>query len=214
MKLLSVALYFALLPTIRRVVSLPAELQGVDFDAVQDTFRAICVHRRPWNPQLEIAPDCEEAFVVLEDDERFYGTIPGVFDWDNGNSMARFPGSAHTLLIPKRYVRGQCVIALVMMKLYEEHSPHYDFPGISSLRIPRPFPTSERVSWLDIQRAAGYVRATCDNACGYALLGRDRGVGVAIWKKDNLWDSFTRQNELAENGTDPAPGPLDQNVTS
>ncbi|KAL9040740.1 MAG: hypothetical protein Q9214_004364 [Letrouitia sp. 1 TL-2023] len=214
MKLLTTILCFALLPAIRPIVSLPAELQDGGFEPVQDTFRAVCVLRRPWNPPLEIAQDCEEAFVALEDDGHIYGGSPGLFDWDSGNSMARFPASAHTLFIPKRYVRGQCVIALVMMKLYEEHSPHYDFPGISGARLPGPFPTQERVSWLDIQHGAGYVRATCDNACGYALVGRERGVGVAIWKKDNLWDSFTRQNGLAENGTDTALEPLDQTVTS
>lgn len=214
MNLLNAVLCFALLPAIQPIVSLPAELQDGGFDSVSNTFRAVCVQRRPWNPPLEISSDCEEALVALEDDHRIYGSIPGVFQWDSGNPMARFPESSHVLFIPKRYVRGQCVIAIVMMKLYEEHSPHYDFPGISGIRLPTPFPTVERVSWLDIQHGAGYVRATCDNACGYALLGRERGVGVAIWKKDNLWDSFTRQNGLTKNGTATALGPLDQIVTS
>lgn len=205
---------FAVLLAIQPVVSLPAELQDGDFDPGQNTFRAVCVQQRPWNPPLEIAPDCEEALVALEDDHRIYGSIPGVFRWDNGNSMARFPESSHVLFIPKRYVRGQCVIAIVMMKLYEEHSPRYDFPGIAGIRPPTPFPAVERVSWLDIQHGAGYVRATCDNACGYALMGGERGVGVAIWKRENFWDSFTRQNGLAKNGSDPTLGPLDQTVTS
>lgn len=45
------------------------------------------------------------------------------------------------------------------------------------------------------------MRATCGNGCGYAVLGREFGIGVAIWGYESKWDRFARQlNSLSEKG--------------
>ncbi len=51
---------------------------------------------------------------------------------------------------------------------------------------------------MDLIGPAEYVRATCQNGCGYAVLGRSFGIGVAIWGKGSPWDRFAK--EIAQLG--------------
>lgn len=120
-----------------------------------------------------------------------------------GHSTAYFPGARSFLNIPKRYVSGDCVVAIVMMKMFERSSIG-QFPGLPDSLINK-WPNKDTSTWKDLIEPAAYVRATCGNGCGYTVLGRDFGIGIAIWGTGSKWDRYAREMSLLNGEGD---GPL------
>lgn len=149
-----------------------------------------CVPNPSWNPpSLLITPDCTTALQALSHDGSTLPPHPGKFTYHNGHSSALFSSAAaddRTIRIPKRYVSGQCVVAIVMMKMFEQ-------AGVKVPGLPMGvWPESEEVGWGELVEGAGYVRARCANGCGYATVGREDGVAVVVWEVDGWWDRFVR----------------------
>ena len=152
-----------------------------------------CVSDPNWNPRaLHIASSCENALVALSDDSSTWGLHPGTFTYKpGGGSTAYFPGAPSLLTLPKRYVSGDCVIAIVMMKMFERSSIG-QFPGLPDSVIGK-WRNKDTSTRKDLIEPAEYVRATCENGCGYAVLGRDFGIGIAIWGTGSKWDRYARE---------------------
>ena len=152
-----------------------------------------CVSDPSWNPRIwHIASDCENALVDLADESSHWGLYPGTFTYNpGGQSTAEFPGAPSRLTLPKRYVRGNCVIAITMMKMFERSSTG-QFPGLPDSLIGK-WRSKDTSTWKSLIEPAEYVRATCDNGCGYAVLGRDVSIGVAIWGTGSKWDRYARE---------------------
>ena len=160
-----------------------------------------CVSDPTWNPRgLHIASSCENALVALSDDSSTWGLHPGTFTYQpGGGSTAYFPGARSLLTLPKRYVNGDCVVAIVMMKMFEGSSIG-QFPGLPGSLIGK-WRTRDTSFWKDLIEPAEYVRATCGNGCGYAILGREFGIGIAIWGIGSKWDRYARDlSSLSEAG--------------
>ena len=160
-----------------------------------------CVSDPTWNPRpLHIASSCENALVALSDDSSTWGLHPGTFTYrPGGRSTAYFPGARSLLSLPKRYVSGDCVVAIVMMKMFERSSIG-QFPGLPDSLIGKWRPRDSS-TWKDLVEPAEYVRATCRNGCGYAVLGRDFGIGIAIWGAGSPWDRYAKDiSSLSEVG--------------
>lgn len=161
-----------------------------------------CVSDPTWNPRTQsIASSCENALVELSDDTSTWGLHPGTFTYTSGGrSTAFFPGARGLLTLPKRYVSGDCVVAIVMMKMFERSSVG-QFPGLPDSLIGK-WRSRDTSSWKDLIEPAEYVRAICENGCGYAVLGRELGIGVAIWGAGSTWDQYARElsllNEVGE----------------
>lgn len=51
--------------------------------------------------------------------------------------------------------------------------------------------------WLGVE--GGYVRATCGNGVGYAVVGREWGVAVVVVETGNWWD-FNRGEQVEMEG--------------
>ena len=151
-----------------------------------------CVSDAAWNPQTRhIASSCETALVALRDDSSTWGPHTGDFRYQpGGRSTAHFPGAPSILRLPKRYVSGDCVVAIVMMKMFERSSIG-QFPGLPD-SVKGKWRTRDTSTWKNLIEPAEYVRATCDNGCGYAVLGRSFGIGIAIWGLGSPWDRYTR----------------------
>ena len=151
-----------------------------------------CVSDPTWNPpNLEIAPSCENALVELKDDISRWGPHPGTFVYRPGaRSTATFPGAGSPLIIPKRYVYGDCVVAIVMMKMFERSSIG-QFPGLPDSVVGK-WKSRDSSTWDALITPAEYVRATCENGCGFAVLGRELAIGVAIWRTGSIWDRYAR----------------------
>ena len=160
-----------------------------------------CVSNPTWNPPaLHIASSCENALVSLSDDASTYGLHPGTFTYNpGGRSTADFPGAPSPLILPKRYVSGECVVAIVMMKMFERSSTG-QFPGLPDRLIGR-WPPRDTSTWNDLLEPVEYVRATCQNGCGYVVLGRVNAIGLAIWRRGSQWDQYARDiSSLGEAG--------------
>ena len=161
-----------------------------------------CVSDPTWNPRgLYIASSCETALVALSDDSSTWGPHPGIFTYKpGGRSTAYFPGTGSPLTLPKRYVSGDCVVAIVMMKMFERSSIG-QFPGLPDSLIGR-WRYRDTSTWKALLEPAEYVRATCANGCGYAILGADFGIGIATWGTGSKWDRYARQlSTLSETGS-------------
>lgn len=152
-----------------------------------------CVSDPTWNPRtVHIASSCENALVALSDDSSTWGLHPGTFTYNpGGRSTAYFPGARSLLTLPKRYVVGDCVVAIVMMKMFERSSIG-QFPGLPDSVIGK-WRDKDSSTWKDMIEPAEYVRATCGNGCGYAVLGREHGIGIAIWGTGSRWDRYARE---------------------
>ena len=160
-----------------------------------------CVSDPTWNPQTRhIASSCESALVALVDDSSTWGRHTGVFRYQpGGRSTADFPGAPSILTLPRRYVSGDCVVAIVMMKMFERSSIG-QFPGLPDSVIGK-WRARDTSTWKEMIEPAEYVRATCDNGCGYAVLGKDFGIGIAIWAFGSSWDRYARDiASLSEDG--------------
>lgn len=160
-----------------------------------------CVSDPTWNPRaLHIASSCENALTALSDDSSTWGLHPGTFTYKTGGrSTAHFPGARSLLTLPQRYVSGDCVIAIVMMKMFERSSIG-QFPGLPD-SLEGKWHSIDSSTWKDLIEPAEYVRATCGNGCGYAVLGRELGIGIAIWGTGSKWDRYAREiSWLSEEG--------------
>ena len=158
-----------------------------------------CVTDPSWNPQgTEIAPSCENALGALSDDLATWGLQTGTFTYRrNARSTASFPGIPRPLTLPKRYVSGDCVVAVVMMKMFEE-STIGQFPGLPDSVIGKWW-SQDTSTWKALIEPAEYVRATCDNGCGYTVLGKHFGIGVTSWGTGSPWDRYaSRIGSLSE----------------
>ena len=113
-----------------------------------------CVSDPSWNPQgLYIASSCENALVALSDDSLTWGLHPGTFVYkSDGRSTAFFPGAPSLLTLPKRYVNGDCVVAIVMMKMFERSSVG-QFPGLPDSLIGK-WRTRDTIFWKDLVRTS------------------------------------------------------------
>lgn len=76
------------------------------------------------------------------------------------------------------------------MKMFERSSVG-QFPGLPDSLIGK-WRKKDMSTWKDLREPAEYVRATCENGCGYAVLGRELGIGIAIWGTGSKWDQFAR----------------------
>ena len=163
-----------------------------------------CVSDPTWNPpNLEIAPSCENALVELSDDASTWGPHPGTFVYRPGaRSTAIFPG-AGSLTIPKRYVYGDCVVAVVMMKMFERSSIG-QFPGLPDSVVGK-WKSRDSSTWKALIEPAAYVRATCENGCGYTVLGRELAIGVAIWRTGSKWDRYAQDIGSLSDAGDGTP---------
>lgn len=80
------------------------------------------------------------------------------------------------------------------MKMFERSSLG-QFPGLPDSLIGK-WRIRDTSSWKDLIEPTEYVRATCENGCGYAVLGRNLGIGVAIWGRGSPWDRYARELSL------------------
>ena len=165
-----------------------------------------CVSDPSWNPQgLFIASSCENALVALWDDASTWGLHPGTFTYNpGGRSTAYFPGASSPITLPKRYVSGNCVVAIVMMKMFER-SRVGQFPGLPDSLIGK-WRYRDTSTSNALVEPAEYVRATCENGCGYAILGREFGIGVVTWGTGSKWDWYVRDLSLLSETDTVLPG--------
>ena len=155
-----------------------------------------CVRVSGWNPpDKELAPSCEVALNAFADDGLVWGPNTGTFTYSNGQGMARFPGSGKFLRLPKRFVYGGCVVAVVMMKFFEG-KPQWQFPDLSDPT--GGWSSEDRVTWVDMVEQIEYVRSTCVNGCGYAILGQESSIGVTTWATNCKWDKYVKRLEENE----------------
>ena len=153
-----------------------------------------CVADPTWSKSHHnIAPSCESALLALTDDKQNYGSSPGIFTFSNGRSWAKFPDIGKSLTLPKRYQSKQCVVAVVMVKMFENAGLH--FPELSDGKS---WPYVDEVMWEDFIEPASYVRATCGNGVGYAVVGREMGVAVVILESESKWDRYIQGLRGAE----------------
>lgn len=172
-----------------------------------------CVDDPTWNPpSLLISPDCENALLQLEDEGEGVSPRPGKFLYNNGDSIAIFPysrpsasGYYKEIRLPRRYVSGQCVVAVVMMKMFEDQG--IKVPGLPVGK----WPVNEEVTWKELVDGGSYVRSTCANGCGYGTVGASDGVLVVVWKLGSWWDQLTWG--MGRGGND-VPDKEDQNGES
>lgn len=165
-----------------------------------------CVTNQTWNPgDLEIAPDCENALIEFADDVAVWGPNTGTFTYNDGSPFARFPGVGKTLVLPKRYVSNRCVVAVAMMKLFQD-KPEWKFPNV--LTPPSSWPEEDQISWKDMVQNLAYVRSACPNGCGYTIAGRNAGIGLVTWGTNSKWDQFVMgmewENDDEVDGSDTA----------
>lgn len=184
---LLLALPLLLSPTIKALTLPPHNLTILPPTLTGHSIRN-CVADPTWNPpSLLISPSCSSALLELSADAATLGPDPGLFIYNNGHSRAFFVNSDNyeqELSIPKRYVSGQCVVAVVMMKMFEE-------AGVKVPGLPRGrWPDVEEVGWEKVVEGGRYVRGACANGCGYATVGRRDGVAVVVWEVGSWWDRF------------------------
>lgn len=77
-----------------------------------------------------------------------------------------------------------------MMKMFE-HSSIGQFPGLPD-SIKGKWRSRDMSTWKAMIEPIEYVRATCENGCGFAVLGKDFGIGLAIWGTASIWDRYAR----------------------
>jgi len=143
-----------------------------------------CVADPTWSQyHHNIAPSCETALQSLLDDQSTYGPEPGTFISTPARSWASFPSVPHSLSLPIRYQSGQCVVAVVMVKMLVDR-------GVRFPELPRgrSWPYADMVGWGELGVEGGYVRATCGNGVGYAVVGREGGVAVVVVETGSWWD--------------------------
>ena len=76
------------------------------------------------------------------------------------------------------------------MKMFERSSIG-QFPGLPDSVIGK-WRSRDSSTWKDLIEPAEYVRATCNNGCGFAVLGRELAIGVAIWRTGSKWDRYAQ----------------------
>ena len=175
---------------------LPITLNQTETTLLQPSFIASSGHGGPirrcvadpsWSKfHHDIAPSCERALLALADDKSTYGSSPGIFTYVNGHSQVRFPETGKTLMLPKRYESQMCVVAVVMLKMFED----------APIRIPdlpaRRWSYVDYAKWEDLIEPADYVRATCGNGVGFAIVGSTQAVGVLILEAESVWDDIIK----------------------
>lgn len=91
------------------------------------------------------------------------------------------------------------MIAIVMMKMFEQSSIG-QFPGLPDSLIGK-WRTRDTTFGKNVVEQAAYVRATCENGCGYVVLGAEFGIGISIWGLGSKWDRFAQDlSSLNEKG--------------
>ena len=82
------------------------------------------------------------------------------------------------------------MVAIVMMKMFE-HSSIGQFPGLPQSVVGK-WRSRDSSTWQALIEPAEYVRATCENGCGFAVLGRELAIGIAIWRTGSKWDRYAQ----------------------
>ena len=75
----------------------------------------------------------------------------------------------------------------MMMRMWKSHGVKYRFPQLPYV-FDRDWSIQEEATWLEVTSIVGGIRSTCKGGMGYAIFGPNLGLGVALWRKDNLWD--------------------------
>ena len=137
---------------------------SIDITTSPDPPTRNCIADPAWSQfHHDIAPSCENALLALADDSLIYGSSPGIFTYSPSHSWARFPSAASPLLLPKRYEYKQCVVAIVMMKMFD-NAPIQLPEELLPMRGRWSF--VDEVKWGEFIEPASYVRATCGNGVG------------------------------------------------
>ena len=71
--------------------------------------------------------------------------------------------------------------------MWKPHGVKYRFPQLPSV-FDRDWSTMEEAAWLEVTSNVGYLRSTCKGGMGYAIFGPNSGLGVALWRKGNMWE--------------------------
>lgn len=109
----------------------------------------------------------------------------GTFGWRRLNSFAHFPHKWFN--IPVRYVHENCAIIVMMSKTFGDMGKKWQ-PPLSPGPIGGAWPKEEQATWVNITDKSGLVRGQCRGGLGYALIGQKRGVIVANWGTNSVWD--------------------------
>ena len=92
-----------------------------------------------------------------------------------------------------------CVVAIVMMKMFERSSIG-QFPGLPDSVVGK-WRSKDSSTWKALIGPVEYVRATCENGCGFTVLGRELAIGIAIWRTGSIWDRYARDiSSLSDEG--------------
>lgn len=147
-----------------------------------------------WTLERFIGHDCQIALGQLTQEATLYGNSMAVFKYNNGHSIALFTKSRQAPLnIPRRYSHGQCVLAIVMMRVFGRYWPRYAFPGMELQRPPN-WPTTARSFWPAISEEAHELHLRCHNGCGYSFLGGPAtGIGIVAWGLNSEWDRYIQR---------------------
>ncbi|MDI1491950.1 MAG: hypothetical protein OHK93_003161 [Ramalina farinacea] len=169
-------------------------------------------------PTAEVlASDCENALFQMVDLQETYGdgvssleppnpldarsvvnriadqTQLGSFVYQGTNSYATFLNKEHgsgfpiRFALPALFSHGSCTIAVMMMRMWKPHGEKYRFPQLPYV-FDRDWSTKEEAEWTEITSIVGEIRSTCKGGMGYAIFGPSSGLGVALWRKGNLWE--------------------------
>ena len=75
----------------------------------------------------------------------------------------------------------------MMMRVWKPHGEKYRFPQLPYV-FDRDWSTREEAAWVEVTSIIGGIRSTCKGGMGYAIFGPNLGLGVALWRKGNLWE--------------------------
>ncbi|KAL6717594.1 hypothetical protein ACLMJK_005509 [Lecanora helva] len=182
--------------TIALTLPTPSTLQPTTNLTTPSKPLTSCVASEAWSQfHHNIAPSCEAAVLKLSDDTSTYGPLPGTFTYHSHSSWITFPSSPHSnpIPLPKRYEYRSCVVAIVMMKMFENAPASLSLPELPR----RKWPYVDKARWGELVEPASYVRATCGNGVGFAVVGRFGGVGVVILESGSVWDRFIQGRVVA-----------------
>lgn len=93
------------------------------------------------------------------------------------------------------------------MQTYTTRHQYQQWPHLPDPFAKSRWASNDLASVDDIYREADYVRSTCPNGMGWAVLGARASVGVALWQVGSIWDEYVesilpRITDALGNGTD------------
>lgn len=187
--------FHAIAPLVQGLAILNTSVSAVDSLAPDDISpHCVPAGASSWTPERFIGHDCQMALGQLAQESTIYGNSMAIFKYNNGHSIAFFTKSRQAPLnIPRRYSHGQCVLAIVMMRIFGTDWPRYAFPEMEQQRPPN-WPTTARTFWPAISEEAHELNLRCHNGCGYSFLsGPATGIGIVAWGLNSQWDRYIRR---------------------